>query len=124
MYTDFLCVCSFSAGGKPVVNWYIGSVLFFFQYTLPSGSKRFLLLVDLAKRNMASQFDNTLPMVELFKKSEKRRKLAIFNFNEIDCTVGLVKCKNSNESTTYSVITSEKVFTENLGSTSGSIANI
>jgi hypothetical protein len=91
---------------------------------LPSGFKRFLLLADLAKRNTVAQYDNTLPIVELFKRSEKRRKFGIFNFDEIDCTVGLVKCKNSNESTTYSCITSEKVFAENLGSTSGSIANI
>jgi hypothetical protein len=81
-------------------------------------------LVDLGKRNTVAPYNNTLSIVELFKRSEVRRKFGTFNFDEIDCTVGLVKCKKLNEFTTYRYITSEKALTENLGSTSRLIANI
>lgn len=74
----------------------------------------------MVKTNTVATYDPTIPVVEMFKKTENRRKLAVFSLCEVDSVVGLVKCKIAESSSTYSVITSNNVFTTSLLDTAGS----
>ena len=56
----------------------------------------------------------------LVQEEKNRRKLAVFSLCEAESAVGLVKCKITESSSTYSVISSNNVFTTSLLDTAGS----
>lgn len=57
----------FSRANKLQINWYIGSIVFFFQHSFDC-TTQFLVLIDVASKHDVAKYDHSLPIVELQKK--------------------------------------------------------
>ena len=79
----------------------------------------------MAKNKTFLTYDSTIPVMELFKKKENRRKLAVFSLCEVESVAGLVKYKITGSLSTYHVISStNNVYTTSLLDTAGSTVYI
>lgn len=103
---------------RVVKNWYVGSIVFFFEHTVDEQS-RFLLLVALAEENMVVVDDVTMPKVKLYGE-DGLQKYAVIRFEDIVCSVSLVKTKWTR---TFHVI-SKHIFKQNMELTAGSVSNL
>lgn len=99
-------------------NWYVGSIVFFFEHT-NNGVTRVLLLVSLAEENLVAPYDSRIPRVKLFDEDENK-SYAVIRVDDVRCSVSCVK---TGLIRTYNVI-SRHIFKKSLASSAGSISNV
>ncbi len=75
------------------------------------------MLVDVARSNSTTDYDKSIPMVEL--NHENAHAYAVCRFEDIVASVGLVRCSSSN-SRKYKVI-SHHIFKHELHSSAGAL---
>lgn len=81
---------------------------------------QYLVLVDVAKTNGTTDYDKTIPMVELNKVDI--HTYAVCRFEDITANVGLVRCSTVNERK-YKVI-SHHIFKKQLDNSSGALSRL
>lgn len=93
-------------------KWFIGEIIFFFDHQF-QGNRQFLVLVKVAEGYDVATYDKTLPVVTM---NRNHQKLAVCRLDEIDCTMGLVKCNTNG--TKFKVV-SHRIFKISLQTSKG-----
>jgi hypothetical protein len=109
----------YSHGNSIRDNWFVGSIVFFFEHEFNSRAQ-YLVLVDVARRNSTSDYDKTIPVIELNNKNV--HAYAVCRFEDIVASVGLVRCSSSNNRK-YKVI-SHHIFKQELHSSAGTLSRL
>ncbi|CAO3644805.1 unnamed protein product [Mucor hiemalis] len=122
-------------GGRhvKVKEWFVGKVLFFFQYNFkhadtPAGS--FYALIETAKSHTTANHDPTIPVVTLFEANENA-KLVVVDVANIVSLLALIAVVTrhgprsmSQKTTTYYCIAPSTCFDINLQNSAGKLRNI
>jgi hypothetical protein len=98
---------------------FVGSIVFFFEQQF-NNEVQYLVLVDVARKNGTTDYDKTIPLVEL--NQNNIHSYAVCRFEDITASVGLVRCSATNERK-YKVI-SHHIFKDNLHESAGALSRL
>ena len=76
-------------GTRAVTNWYVGRLLFFFEYALGEVGS-FYAVLEVMKNHSAASHSPCIPTVVPFKESEVK-KIVVIDIADIVTVVGLLK---------------------------------
>ncbi|KAI8058904.1 hypothetical protein BDF21DRAFT_456040 [Thamnidium elegans] len=116
---------------KRVTHWYVGRVLFFFQYAF-KGDGSFYALLEIMKTHSVAAHSSCIPVVIPFKETETK-KMVVVDIADIITVVGLLKMVHQvtngrnvtfKESDSLFVISPSTAFDVDMKTTAGSIINL
>ena len=109
---------------KAVSHWYVGKILFYFEYNLqtshsPAGS--FYAVAEVMSKHSTAAHSKSIPLVCPFGNTQSK-KYAVFDVADIISTVGLLE--KSADSQWLFVISPTTAFSNDMSKTAGSIVNL
>ncbi|KAI7892666.1 uncharacterized protein EV154DRAFT_601540 [Mucor mucedo] len=114
-----------------VTNWYVGRLLFFFEYAFDETSS-FYAVLEVMKRHSAASHSPCIPTVVPYENNEEK-KIVVINIADIVTVVGLLKMVTHSvngkkvtyqDSSSLFVISPSTSFDDDMKKTAGKISNL
>lgn len=111
--------------GEKVVHWYVGRVLFFFEYDLKTSRSNcgsFYAIAEIMKLHDVANHSESIPKVLPYEPNERYKKYAVFDVADIVSVVGLI-ADGTNSKWMY-VVSPSTAFNKNMKLTAGKVGNL